>query len=109
MGQMVDVQVVDINNDPVKSKLVKIRIHGIDRGGKMKAYTDEDGHASFEITHDEDRDFPRTTDISIWVDGDYIDTYDLEDGAFTVTLDWEDENAEERDEEDDNDTDEERY
>ena len=78
-----DVHVVDEDDEPVSGARVFISF-GLWYGNSTEI-TDEDGHASFTIP-----DCPfagRATSITIIVNGDEIDTYEVEDGdGFTVQI-----------------------
>ena len=79
-----DVHVVDADGEPVTSELVKVYLkHPLHFGsGFLEEFTDEEGHAGFEVDED---NVPEK--VEIFVRGDSQGEYDFDDGAgFTVNL-----------------------
>jgi hypothetical protein len=79
-----DVYVVDEENEPVASELVKVRLtQSLHFGeGFAEAYTDSDGHAEIDV---DDDNLPDS--IEIFVRGESQGEQPFEDGAgFTVNI-----------------------
>lgn len=78
------VYVLDAEGEPVPSELVKVYLkHPLHFGsGFLEEFTDEEGHAEFEV---EDDNIPEK--VEIFVRGDSQGEYDFDDGAgFTVNV-----------------------
>ena len=83
MGHSLDVQVLDSDGDPVPHKHVHMLIDGFWKGGGLDAYTDDDGHASFETADD----YEDSRELWIAVADQHFGPFEIEGGAYTVTLD----------------------
>jgi hypothetical protein len=82
MGNLITVEVLDENGDPVADKLVEVEVVGTFDGGHLEGYTDESGHVELE-TED---DYPGHRKINIKVDDQWFGEYYIEGGAFTVNI-----------------------
>jgi hypothetical protein len=79
-----DVYVLDGDGEPVASELVKVRLSQPLHFGEgfKEEFTDDSGHAEFEVDDDNIPD-----KVEIFVRGDSQDEYDFSDGAgFTVNI-----------------------
>ena len=79
-----DVYVLDENDEPVASELVKVHLsHPLHFGsGFLEEFTDGEGHAEFDVDDDNIPD-----KVEIFVRGDSQGEYEFSDGAgFTVNV-----------------------
>jgi len=82
MSHNLDVYVVDRDGDPVTGTRVEIIIDGFWKGGSIKEFTDDEGHAEFE-TADDYEDYRK---LKIFVRGQSFGPFKIGGGAYTVEL-----------------------
>ncbi len=82
MGHNLDVQVLDSEENPIAGIKVTIVIEGIWKGGELREFTDEDGHAEFETASD----YEDSRQLKIYVRDEKFGPYYISGGAYTVTL-----------------------
>jgi len=83
MPHQLDTDMLDSDGDPGAGTEVTVDIEGVWNGGTLDAYSDDEGHAGFETTTDDEN--PR--ELSMRVRGQSFGPYRIGGGAYTGPLD----------------------
>ena len=82
MSHHLDVYVVDSERDPVSGTRVEVLIEGFWKGGSIRSFTDDSGHAEFDTADD----YESYRQLRIHVRGQWFGPYDIGGGAYTVQV-----------------------
>ena len=82
MGQNITIEVL-FEDEPRVGEKVTLHIKGFLTGGWLSEFTDDSGHASFEMSHD----YEGTREFTIEVCDQFFGPFEMEDGgAYTVNI-----------------------
>jgi hypothetical protein len=82
MSHHLDVYVVDSDHDPVSGTRVEVLIEGFWKGGSIRSFTDDGGHAEFDTADD----YESYRKVRIHVRGQWFGPYEIGGGDYTVQV-----------------------
>lgn len=82
MSHHLDVYVVDSDHHPVSGARVEVLIEGFWKGGSIRSFTDDGGHAKLDTADH----YESYRNVRIHVGGQWFGPYAIDGGSYTVQV-----------------------